>query len=371
MISQREYCQFSKTHQHTNCDRYLGCIAELADSQLVRRERDGDRMYLSIHRATQKAMLHKLNNEPDLRETAFRRVVGLIRKKLPSPSKLQIAEARVWPLIERVLPHVQSVVLAFERARPAIAGSLDFAELLADVGGMDLYDRGRIHEAYKLSRKTITILDDLGAPLETPLRGDALTIIGLCTDVMGIEKRVEGVEVREECLKVRQRCYDMIPSGDITIDDRIRLHNSYMDLACSLQHFNDFERIEQHAERCLVQYKSWGDENRFPYEYAKYYNHMAYVLLYKGRTAKAVQFAKKGFELAETARPGTQLAVLNKFDWANLLFQHGDMQRSLEAHKEVLKVRKRECGEENVRTLESRLNIGIIQYFGGQLDQAE
>ena len=357
--------------QDTDHDRYLRCIAELADGQLVKREYDGDRMYLSIHRATQKAMLSKLNNDPDRREAAFCRVMNLLRENFPSPSKLQIAEAHIWPLIKRVLPHLQSTLLAFERARPAMIGSLVFAELLADVGGIDLYDRGRIHEAYRLSNKTVEILDALGAPLATPLRGDALTVIGLCTDVMSIDNRVEALEVREKCLDVRQRCYNMIPSGDITVHDRIRLCNSYTDLLCSLQHFNDFERIEQIAKECHLQYKSWGDENEFPYEYAKYYNHMAYVFLYKGKSAKAVDFARKGFELAEMATPGTQLAALYKSDWANILFQYGDVEGSLRVHQEVLKTRKRECGEVNVWTLESRLNIGIIHYFRGHPDQAE
>ena len=316
-------------------------------------------------------MLSKLNNEPDSRETAFCRVVNLLRENFPSPSKLQIAEAHIWPLIKRVLPHLQSILIAFERARPAMVGSLAFAELLADVGGIDLYDRGRIHEAHKLSNKTVAILDAHGAPLATPLRGDALTVIGLCTDVMSLDNRIEALEVREKCLDVRQRCYDTIPSGQITVHDRIRLYNSYTDLLGSLQHFNDFERIEQIAEKCHLRYKSWGDENEFPYEYAKYYNHMAYVFLYKGKGAKAVHFAKKGFELAEMATPGTQLAALYKCDWANVLFQYGDVEGSLRVHKEVLRTRKRECGKVNVRTLESRLNIGIIHYFRGRLDLAE
>ena len=357
--------------QDTDHVRYLCCIAELADGQLVKRECDDDRMYLSIHRATQKAMLSKLNNEPHRREVAFCKVVNLLRENFPSPSKLQIADAHVWPSIKRVLPHLQSTLLAFERARPAMVGSLVFAELLADVGGIDLYDQGRIHEAYKLSTKTVAILDALGAPLATPLRGDALTVIGLCTDVMSIANRIEALEVRERCLHVRQRCHDMIPPESVTVHDQIRLYNSYTDLLCSLQHFNDFERIQQIAEKCYLQYKSWGDENRFPYEYAKYYNHMAYVFLYKGKGAKAVDFAKKGFELAEMATPGTQLTALYKCDWANVLFQYGDVEGSLRVHKEVLKARKRECGEVNVRTLESRLNIGIIKYFRGDLNQAE
>ena len=84
-------------------------------------------------------MLYKLNNELDRREATFHRVINLLRENFPSPSKLQIAESPVRPLIERVLPHLQATLLAFERVWPAMEGSLVFAGLLADVGGMDLY----------------------------------------------------------------------------------------------------------------------------------------------------------------------------------------------------------------------------------------
>ena len=194
-------------------------------------------------------------------------------------------------------------------------GHLAFAELLSDVGGMDLYDRGRVLEAYRLSKKAEAILDDLEMPLVTPLRGDLLTIIGLCTDFMSLEKRLEGLEIREKCQRIRRLCHEAIPSSLVTLNDNIRLYNSYMDLVCSQQQFNEFEDVEKNCEECLVQYKKWyTDEEKIPYEYAKYYNHMAYVLLYKGDSAKAVEYAKRGYELAERATPGAQLAVLYKFD---------------------------------------------------------
>ena len=121
-----------------------------------------------------------------------------------------------------------------------------------------------------------------------------------------------------------------------------------MDFSCSQQHLNNFEDVKENAEKCLAQYKSLGEEHELPYEYAKYFNHMAYVSLYEGDTAKTVKFAEKGYQLAERATPGAQLAVLYKFDWANIVFPHGDVEQSLSAHKEMLKVRKRECGEDNI-----------------------
>ena len=106
MTSQGKHGYSNKSFEDTKCNRYLRCIAELANGQLVTRESDGDRMYLRTHRATQDAMLYKLNNELNRREATFCRVVNLLRENLPSSSKLQTAEAPTWPLIKRVLPHL-------------------------------------------------------------------------------------------------------------------------------------------------------------------------------------------------------------------------------------------------------------------------
>lgn len=192
--------------------------------------------------------------------------------------------------------------------------TLLYAERLADIGGIDLYDRGKIREAYSLSKKALEVLDKQGALPATPLRSDALTIIGLCTDVMNIDKRKEGLDVRRKCLKIRETCLGQIPPATVTLEDKIRLCNSYTDLVCSLQHLYDFEEVERNCETCLSQYTRWGSEDELPYEYAKYYNHMAYVHLFRNEGDKAVEFAKKGYELVEKASPGAQINVLYKYD---------------------------------------------------------
>ena len=40
-----------------------------------------------------------------------------------------------------------------------------------------------------------------------------------------------------------------VSDGLVTTDDRIRLHNSYMDLVCSQQNLNDFEDVKENAEK--------------------------------------------------------------------------------------------------------------------------
>ena len=128
--------------------RYLRTIAELADGRLVSREWEGDRRFLSMHRATQEVMLQKLNNDPRSQDATFFRVINLLREYFTSPTEPR--QARAGPLVQKVLPHLQSLTSAFERVCATMQGDLTFVHLLTDVGGMTLYDQG-FGEQYEMN----------------------------------------------------------------------------------------------------------------------------------------------------------------------------------------------------------------------------
>jgi len=352
---------------------YLSYIAELGAGRLVRRESDGNRSLLRMHRATQEAMLQKLNKDVDARDIAFKNVVRVIRENFPDPSKmakLQIAQAHVWPLITRVLPHLLTTFSAFERSWPSMKSDMFFAQLLSDIAGIDLFDRGRISETYKINKMIEKVLDSLNYH-KCRLMGNALIMIGLRTDYMALSKRQEGLEIRQRCVEIRQHYFASIPPHEVTLEDMILLYNSYTDLALSQLQINDFDGARKNVEQCYARYQQWGTEGEIPYEYSKFYSLMANVLLYENESEKAVEFAKKGGELVEQATPGTQATVACKFVYANILFQHGDQHNALKILKEILKVCKRDCGNDNVHTLEVRLNVGIVSYFLKEWDYAE
>lgn len=358
----------------TDKNRYMSFIAELGEGRLVRRTSSGLHYRLRIHRATQAAMLQKLSHDPEQRDLHFQKVIYLLRENFSEKSammKLQIAEAHAWPRITRVLPHLMTAFNFFERSWPDMKGDIFFAQLLSDVAGMDLYDRGRIAEAYRVNQMVEKILNHLGYPRVSRLMADSLAIVGLCSDFMALSKRQEGLETRKQCVEIREGCFAEIPKDDVTMEDKIWLHNSYTDLVCSQQQINDFEGARKNLELCYPQYQEWGSEDEIPYEYSKYFNQMAYVLLYENDSAKAVEYAKRGYELVEQATPGAQIAVLYKFDYANILFQHGEKLGALAMLRDLLKVCKHDCGKDNVRTLEVRLNIGIVCYFLEQYDEAK
>jgi len=167
-------------------------------------------------------LLQKLDDTIS-RHAAFTRVVNLLRESFPTPTPLQQANAEIWPLTLKVLQHLLRLVAVFSRIEPRIAGNLPFAELLADVVGMDLLDHGFTGEVQTLSRAAEDVLNHLQYPLETTLRGNILAMLGLCYDPLGITGRAEGLKVRRKNLIVRERCFgNMVPSSR-HVDDEIWL----------------------------------------------------------------------------------------------------------------------------------------------------
>ncbi|KAK4446601.1 hypothetical protein QBC34DRAFT_496876 [Podospora aff. communis PSN243] len=309
-------------------DQYIEYVSQLGQCSLVHRDGLGtNQRYLTMHRSNREAMLLRLNKYPEERDQTLERVLHLLRVNFSPPSRLQIANQSVWPRLTRVLPHVLGALKAFKRASPSMSGSEFFAQLISDVGGMDLYNRGLISKAYDLNLAVEKMLDSLEYPLETPLRGDTLTIRGLCTDNMAIEKRREGLEIRQKCLDIRQRCFATIAPANITLDDRMRLYNSYTDLVCCLQQINDFKGGPK-------------DDKRLLYKYAKYYNQMAYVLLWENNRRNAMNFAKQA-------------------------------RKALQVLEGTLTDSEKACGKDNIRTLEISLNVSITNFLLSDLQEAE
>ena len=264
-----------------------------------------------------------------------------------------------------------SLESAYRRASPNINGSLRFAELLADVGGINMYDHGLVKDARTLLRTALQTLEDLGHPTNTRVWGDIIIMLGLFTDIQGITQRAEGMNLRRRSVETRENWFGQIPVSQIDRDDEVLLHNAYADLACSFQQLNRFDDVTAYCEICLKQYRTWGAEEEYPYEYAKYYHHMAFVLVYQKDTGKAIDYAKRAADLMALGSPRSQIATVFRFDWAIILFQHGEKDRSIKEHKAILNKRINECGRFNLLTLQSRLTLGIMYFYKDDYVAAE
>ncbi|KIM98634.1 hypothetical protein OIDMADRAFT_56981 [Oidiodendron maius Zn] len=345
-------------------------VAQLRDSQLVRRETINGDVCLATHRSLQRAILHKLNNETSQRQKSFDIVLKLLQAVLPKPSALQQPEEGTWPIIEKYLPQIQSLEAAYNRAKPKIAGSFELAEIFSQFG-VDLYDRGLIKVGEKLMKSAEDILDSIAFDNSSPVRTNIHIVIGMYTDTLGITRRDEGLERRIKALDLRKQALKGRAPADIRTEEDILLHNAVMDLSCSYQQFNRFDKVEELSNICFEKFKTWGRPEAFPYEYAKYYHSMAFVFVYRRQTNLAVEFAKAAADLMRKAGPGTLLTTVYRFDWAIFLFQDQKVKQAIKEHEEVLDIRLARCGKSNPLTLQSYLTLGIMNYFDHNFEIAE
>ncbi|KAI4924849.1 uncharacterized protein J4E92_006885 [Alternaria infectoria] len=343
-----------------NRQRFLNAIASLRNSHLIKREGGKDDTYLTTHRSLQRVVLHKLDQDPAHRKVFFERACYLLGRVFPRPSPLQQPESEKWPQIEAYLPQLLTLESAFLRAQPPIKGSLDFAVLLSSVG-LNVWDRGLSNDAKSLMLTAEKVLDSIGWDRWAMERSDIYVILGILTDTVGITQRTEGLQYREKALEIRQHYVDTIPQADMTLEEEIRYYNAITDRICSWQQFNRYEDIEKHCTIVIEKYKSWGKETDFPYEYAKFYHHMAYVLIYRGERAKAVDYAQHASKLLRMGNFGL-LGVLFRFDCATVMFQAGQIEAAISEHEQVLEHRLLKLGRSNLMTLQSRLMLGVIHY---------
>lgn len=328
---------------------------------------------LRIHRITQHILLNILEQDPDFKSNTFDRVVKLLRSNYPKLDKLMRPSTQRSHLTLDVLPHILHLSEVFGLLQPPVKGTRQFAELLVDVGGMDLYDQGYMRETLAILDVAESVLNDLNVEEDDIYRGNILTVRGMCGDILGISMRTEILKVRERCRDIRQQRFQQLAPAARDIDEEVLLYNSFMDLACSLQHLNRFDAVADICKDCLSQYNRWGSEKdpTQAYEYAKYYNHMAYVWLYRGDDERARQYARKGYEFMSSRDADAQMTMLFHFDWACILFQTGCVDEAILQHEMVLQQRTESLGSENIRTMESHMNLGIIYLLSENFAQAE
>ncbi|KAJ3493113.1 hypothetical protein NLG97_g4946 [Lecanicillium saksenae] len=366
--------QANSTSESFESDRkYFENINRLSRAGLVKVMGGSNKRSIRIHRDIQRALQMELNQDSARMEAAFERALNHLRANFAEPSPLQIPSAVTSAALRLVLPHVLSVLTCFERAYPRLKHNMLFARLVIDVGGMDCYDRGLIKESYRLSTAVESILKPSQSQVTDNLLSDALVIQGLCTDFMALSKREEGLSIRQKCLDIRRRNFRMIPKNEVKLDDKIRLYNCYTDLVCSLQQMNDFDQVRGLLDECHQNYKEWGSESECAYEYSKYYNQMAYVRLYENESDEAVALARRGYELAELSASGTNYPWLYKFDYANLLWQHGEFrQRAFEELQVMVDEHSRVLSDSysEILALGMEQNLGVMAFYLGELDLA-
>ena len=344
-------------------------ITELSRRRLITvKVQDGEEV-LSIHRSLQEKILQDLDKDPKKREEVFFQAFGLVRKRFPLPSPIQVPTPEKWPACREYLPHVLNIQKIVIDTLPSIAPSVKVAQLLSD-GGINLWERGMTNEGLRLLRSAEAVLKKIDSH-EGQLEANIHIIIALLLQDYGLSNVAESKERIWKALQVRKDHVRLTKPELRTRNQDILLHNAWSDYGCVLLQYNNYQEAEPIFRQCLTKYREWGTEAEIPYEYYKYNHHTAFCRLYHKDFATAIALAEEGLRCITLATGQSSATNKTKFDLACILLQSGDLQRSLDLHREVLESRLKQHGKFSFLTLQSHYALGALYAYSGELAEAE
>lgn len=331
----------------------------------------------AMERSLQHAILLQLDQDPDLRFTIFDQAFNVIRLATPKANNKQIPNPKLWPQFRKVVTHIVSLCRKFVEAAPPIQGTLELARLLYD-GGFSLWERqdyATTQDALLILTTSLKILDEVSYPTYGRLRADVLAIMGMCCDRLGPAFYDKALEIRKEARRIRQTIREQEVRDDDDVSpttDRL-LYNSLNDQGIAEMQLNRFPEAEILFDECLRKYRTWGSEEDYPFEYAKYYHNMGLVRMCHGRFPEAVNFLGNAVELEKRYEGAKSSPLISMFayHYACVLFHAGDVKSALEKHLAILAERELQPGGCSEMTLLSCYTVGATYHHMGDLENAE
>jgi tetratricopeptide (TPR) repeat protein len=343
--------------------------AQLSQRKLITIETGSGEEIWSIHRTLQAKILQDLNRDAQKRERVYTQAFLLIRKRFPLPSPIQVPEPSKWPACRRYLPHVLSLRKILTGSILEITPSIKLAQLFSD-GGIALWERGMTNEGLDLLKSAEAILDQLDCR-EDLLRANIHVVISLLIQDSGLAQLGECKSRISLALKTRKEYRDKTLPEFYTKNDDILLYNAESDYGCILLQYNKFQEAEPIFDSCFEKYRTWGPPEEIPYEYAKYYHHKAFCLMYQKKFNEAIKLAEQGLHWVTVATGRSAAHNRWKFDLACIVLQSGELKQAQNIHQEVLDSRIVQHGNSAFLTLQSWHAVGAIQAYLGDLANAE
>jgi tetratricopeptide (TPR) repeat protein len=313
---------------------------------------------ISVHRLVQETVLSRLARDPKAFQEAFQEASNIVQMQLPPSSRIQVPQPGAGYKYKKYMTQIMSLSTR-SQTLPLDNPSLDFAQLISDTGTF-MCQNGLFLESEALINTGMDVLERSHVN-NSELLSDLHILLGTIGDHVGVSHREMSLRHRAKALGLRRYGCHATESGGLTRLYDIRLWSAEAEYGCALLQEQRFTEAEALFDRCLMRYKSWGSEEEFPFEYAKYHSYMAFVRTSQGRFEEAIKLATHACNLQLMHEgPQSLLFLLYRFALANQCFYAGNHQHALDIHLNVLEFRRKLCGEHNPLTLESYSVIGAV-----------
>ena len=350
-------------------------------------------------------ILNELDSKQIQRQLVFDRAVALLHRAMPRPSAFMVPLHEDWKVFEEsnLVSHVISLKAVYERSEPPLQCSTAFAELLCHTGRY-LYER-------HINQESLAILD-LGERVcsnlkelpnwryrkedgvdNTPQNGVAqsqrlrLTVhdldtleaniityaAGLHGNLSGLSERHIADEKTRRCLELRIRHMSDTTECGQTLSDHLLLANAYNDVGFQYLDNEDYDKAEAPLLKSLEMKSLRQAEGKIDgFEFAESKKNLAIVYLARGKKDAALELIEEasGILMLEEG-PTDPSTLLCKFMWATILLHDGQLERSLNLHREVLDIRLKIFGTAGIATLHSFYAVAHVHFALSDISAAK
>ncbi len=238
---------------------------------------------------------------------------------------------------------------------------MEFAQVLVDIGTY-MWHSGFNDDGKKVLETAEKIVIDHEGE-DHVLISDIDDIVGIIDDMIGVSCRTDSFRRRRRALRIRKIEHSSIPEPKRTRINKIRLYNAEANLACAHLQNEDWDAAGAIMEECLKNYQTWTDiHENIPFEYAKYYNHMAFVFMARGQPLEAIKMSRHACNLQELHNKGPNAPLVHWYraNLGNHLFHSGNVEESLRINQDCLRDRIRLGTEHSTWSLESHSTVGEL-----------
>lgn len=284
-----------------------------------------------------------------------------MKAQLPPPSVIQVSQPDVWHRYELYVPHVTSLSQRSLWPSPGIELPIDFAQVLADIGTY-MWHSGLNEDGKAVLQTAEKVVLDLHKD-DHVLISDIDDVIGIIDDMIGVSCREDSFRRRIRALRIRKAEHDKVPEPRRKRPLKIRLYNAEANYACAFLQDEQWDKAGEIMEECLRNYRLWtANEEEIPFEYAKYYNHMAFVVMARGEPLEALKMSRHACKLIELHHKGPNAPLVQWYraNLGNHLFHSGNPRESLRIHQDCLRDRIRISTESSTWALESHSTVAEL-----------
>ncbi|KAJ8132647.1 hypothetical protein O1611_g977 [Lasiodiplodia mahajangana] len=360
--------------QYWDRARFDSTVANLSGFSLIERSLYDNIDSLRIHRELQRFILQNLNQNRARRDQRFEDIVSMLRRALPTANIIGRSDATQFSTFVRYLPQVFSVHAVLVGSQPPIKCSLEFVEVVADIGfyyrSQDgtvalplLYTAERVcndTEASKVSEdETRNLLK---------LKADILSLISVIVKPRGKDGRAKALVYIDRIIAIRKEELKGIPREKWTELQGTNVFRALIDKALTLCYADRIDEAVPMYEEGMEYFKSVGNELRL--------NHIRvqrlWILSSRQKKEETRKEAAESFDyMIRTLGEENPLTQQSRSRVATALFTIGDVREALRMHKQVFEWRLGKHGNRHWETFASQYCLAVCYQHVGELEKAE